>query len=112
MTPLQLALKYMDIVFSNGDMMQLKEILAEDLSFKGPFHQFSTAKEYIDSMVEAPPEGFEYKLIQSFETTSSTCLIYEFIKPGVSTTMAQVFEIESNKIIKIQLIFDSAAFQK
>ncbi|WP_346755116.1 hypothetical protein [Splendidivirga corallicola] len=111
MTPLQLALKYMDIVFSNGDMMQLKGILAQDLVFNGPFHQSNTAKDYIDSMVEAPPEDFEYKLIQSFETASSACLIYEFIKPGVSTTMAQVFEIKNDKIIEIQLIFDTAAFQ-
>ena len=55
--------------------------------------------------------GFSYELIKSIEEATSVCLIYRFTKPGVSTLMTQWFEMENDKIKKITLVFDTAAFQ-
>ena len=112
MTPLELANIYMDAVYKTGDFDNLKEVLADDFIFRGPLYKFDTANDYIEAMQTAPPKGFEYSLLNSYENNSSACLIYEFSKPGVSTIMTQTFEIDNGKIKSILLIFDTAAFEQ
>lgn len=110
MSPLDLVLSYMEIVFDGTSVGALCPLLAEDCTFEGPFYQFDTAEAYIQSLEAEPPEGFEYRIIQTFERESSVCLVYHFSKPGISVPMAQVFEISEGKISKILLIFDTGAF--
>jgi hypothetical protein len=110
MKPLEFAQKYMDILFSETDFDELKHLLAEDIQFRGPFYQCDSANDYLNALKSDPPKDFHYDIIQSYEDQSSACLIYQFSKPGVTTPMAQMFEIENDKIKKIALIFDSGAF--
>lgn len=108
--PLTLARKYMDIFFSGTGLERLSNIFAKDLGFSGPFHQFSSAQDYIDSLKSDPPQDCEYQIIREFEDGGVACLIYEFSKRGVRVPMAQLFEIRDGKISRILLIFDSSRF--
>ncbi|MDC1288134.1 nuclear transport factor 2 family protein [Gammaproteobacteria bacterium] len=108
--PLDFAESYMKSFFGQASLEIMESLLADDLYFDGPFHKSSTAKEYLDSLREDPPEGANYKLEKAFENGNSACLIYMFSKPGVKTRMAQTFEIADEKICKIILVFDSNAF--
>ena len=110
MRPGQLAAKYMEIVFGGGPYDMLAEILADDCTFSGPFYSFDSAEAYIESLNADPPSGFEYELVRAFEDEQSACLIYQFSKPGVTTVMAQMFEVAGGKIQKIVLVFDREAF--
>ena len=110
MKSLDLALKYMNIFYSNTDIMALRPLLADNLVFEGPLFQFDSARAYLDSLKGDDRAGLAYKIIQSFESESSACLIYQFSKPGISVPMAQLFEIEDDKISKIVLIFDTGPF--
>lgn len=112
MKPLELAKKYMDIVFGTNDFDQLRYILADNLQFRGPLYSFDTANDYINSMLESPPQDFKYELIKTYESRTSACLVYKFSKPGVSTIMTQVFETDNKKIKTIILVFDTAAFNQ
>ncbi len=110
MKPMELALKYMEIFFSGGDIDELTHLFANDFTFRGPFYEFDSAEDYIRSLKSDPPNGFAYEMINSFENDSSACLVYQFRKPGVSVPMAQLFEIKNDKISKILLVFDTGAF--
>ena len=110
MSPKTLALAYLNCLFKTGNLVQLEKFLAPDLDFQGPFYQFQSAAAYLQALRKDPPEGFNYKLIKSFEEDTSVCLIYRFSKAGVSTLMTQWFVVENDKINKITLIFDTAAF--
>ena len=112
MKPLQFALKYMDIFYSGKDLERLKDILAEDLSFTGPLSTFSSAEDYINSLIKDPPKGMKYEIIKSYEDKNSACIIYQFNKENISTIMAQLFEVKDEKISKIDLIFDTNAFNQ
>ena len=112
MTPLQLAFKYMNVLYSeNPDPESLRSLFATDLQFKGPLFSFNSAEDYINSLKKEPPRDFNYKLIQSYEKENSACLVYLFKKQLIETQMAQVFEVNKEKIKKIYLIFDSALFR-
>jgi len=110
MQPLELASKYMEILFYGKELDDLHQIFASDLLFSGPLFEFDTAEAYIDSLKSDPPSGFKYSILQSYENESSACLIYQFSKPGISVPMAQMFEVSNEKISRIILIFDKGAF--
>ena len=111
MSPVNLAKKYMEVMFSGSDLDQLRPLFGEPFLFEGPFFTFESAEDYIRSLKADPPVEFKYKLLKSWEDDSSACLIYQFSKPGISTPMMQWFEVKSGKINKILLIFDSKAFE-
>lgn len=110
MKPLQLALKYMDIFYGEKDPSLLKDIFHKDLIFDGPFYKFHSAKDYIDSLLEAPPKDMSFEIIESFENETSACLVYNFSKGEIKSKMSQLFKVKNEKISEIILIFDSKDF--
>ncbi len=110
MKPLDIALRYMEVFFAEGDMDALRPLLADDFRFEGPFYTYDSADAYIDALKADPPEGFAYTLIDAFEGASSACLIFEFTKPGIRVPMAQRFEMREGRITRVLLIFDTGVF--
>ncbi len=111
MKPLELAFKYLEIFFSGENLDELKNLLAEDLSFTGPLFKFSSAEVYVKSLKEDPPKGMKYEIIKTFADDDSVCVIYNMSKGKFVTPMAQYFEMENSKIKKIILIFESKEFK-
>jgi hypothetical protein len=112
MTPLDLALKYMEIFFTGSDFEEFNHILTQDFQFQGPFYQFDSALSYINALKYDPPKACEYQIIKSYENDSSACLVFQFSKPGILVKMAQTFEIRDGKISQTLLIFDTKEFIK
>jgi hypothetical protein len=110
MGPLDLARKYMAILFEQGDLSELDQVLANTLYFSGPFYEFHTANAYIEALKSGPPRDFQYEMIAAYENDTTACLMYQFQKPGVSVPMAQYFEVKDDRISRILLVFDSAPF--
>jgi len=71
-----MALMYMKLFYPGTDIEEVREILAEDLSFAELFHKFNSAEYCINSLTEDPPGGMRYKVIKCFEDKKSACLIY------------------------------------
>jgi hypothetical protein len=108
--PLELAERYMDSFFGRAPLEAMTTLFADDLVFEGPFHQFISAREYMDMLRRDPPENAHYVLEKTYEDENSVCMIYMFSKPGVQTRMVQTFEIAGDKICRIKLVFDTGAF--
>lgn len=112
MTPIDLANKYMDILFNTVNISELATILDPELEFIGPYNTFNSADDYISSLLSDPPKDFSFEVIKSFSDDTYACIIYRFTKPGVETTMAQLFESSEGIIKRIRLVYDSEAFHK
>ncbi len=110
MTEDQIVDKYMEVLFSGQNLDNLKEIFHENLEFEGPLATFHSARDYINDLKSAPPVDFSFNVINRFQLGTTVCLNYEFYKPGISTSMIQIFEIEDNLIKRIRLFFDAALF--
>ena len=110
MSALRLANRYMEIFYSGQSLHRLAELFDESFIFEGPFYRFDNANDYLASLHASPPAKFNYDIIQSYQNANSACLVYRFSKPGIETIMAQVFEMNNNRICRIRLIFDSAVF--
>jgi len=112
MSALDLALRYMEIFYSGKELDRMEEILHDTLQFRGPLYQFDSAQEYIVSLKDDPPMDCSYRILHTFEKGDTVNLIYDFSKPGITTTMSQLFKVVDNKIAHIELIFDSAVFAR
>ena len=102
--------KYMKILFSGGDLEELKQIFTVDLHFKGPLFQFESADSYLKSLLADPPIGFHFEMINTFANDSTVCIVYNFSKGELHTPMVQVFDFRNELICSIRLIFDSKIF--
>lgn len=107
-----LVIQYLDIFFSGENLNGLYDIFSEDLQFDGPLINCTSAREYIESLQAVPPKECSYEILHIFEKDDYVNILYRFKKPGIETLMSQLFEVRNEKISAIQLIFDSAAFNK
>ncbi len=110
MKPLDIVQKYLASFYGEAPLEEMRPFLADDLSFKGPFNEFDSANAYFAALTSDPPQYATYRIIEVFQKNNSVCLIYQFSKPGVETTMVQIFEIRRDKISRIRLIFNPAVF--
>ncbi|MCG7945380.1 MAG: hypothetical protein N0C84_03450 [Candidatus Thiodiazotropha taylori] len=106
MKPIELVEQYMEIFFESKEFDSLRSIFSENLDFEGPLFKSNSAAEYIASLKSSPPVDVGYEMLAEFNTDTSVCLIYRFIKNGKSTLMAQTFWFVSGRINKIRLIFN------
>ncbi len=112
MPAVDLVIQYLDIFFSGENLTELYDIFSADLKFHGPWINCTSPREYIESLQEDPPEECSYEIIHIFEKNNYVNIIYRFKKPGITTLMSQLFEVHNEKIVAIQLIFDSATFKE
>ena len=110
MNKLEVVEKYFNILSSDGDLLELRNIFTESMQFIGPMFQFNFVEDYIESLVSDPPIGFSFKIIDMFEKENKIVVIYDFSKGEICTPMAQYFEFDGDLISKILLIFDSSVF--
>ena len=113
MTPLELALRYIDLFFNwtESSRSKLETILATDMRFIGPLFTADSAADYLDDLQSDPPAGMTYDIIAKFESVNEACLVYDIRKDGIHTRMAQLFQTDGNYITQIILIFDASQFR-
>lgn len=94
MGPLEVARRYMDILFTGEGMEALEEILAEDFSITGPIYKIESKAEYIEALLANPPSGIGYDVIGTFEGVeaggngsgeSGTASVFYWFKRGGDT---------------------------
>lgn len=110
MTPRDLAMRYLEIFCSGQNIDMLRELLADDLSFRGPLHRSATAADYLEALRADPPQAAEFKLMGCYDDATSACLVYQYTKQGVCVPMAQMFKVRDGRISEILLVFDTGGF--
>ena len=106
MKEIDIAKKYLEIFFESKDFDSLARLFDKNLDFKGPFYEFGSAHDYIESLKSSPPIDVSYKIVEEFSSQNSVCIIYNFTKNGKSTLMSQTFWFADGRIKKIRLIFN------
>ena len=93
--------------FCAGNVDGLASLLADDLEFKGPFHQFSSSRAYIQSLRDDPLDRCSYRVVSITEADDSVSVYYDYRKAKSDLTVAQLFNFTDGKISKILLVFDT-----
>jgi hypothetical protein len=75
-----LAITYLE-AFCAGDLSRLDSLLSENLTFRGPFHTFSSASEYMDSLRCDPPDKCGFEICSITEDENTVAVFYENRNP-------------------------------
>ncbi len=78
----------MDMVYGGRDLEELRPLLGERFSFRGPFLPCDSADAYIAALQDDPPRNFAYELIHASQTGDAACRVYWFKKSGLRVPMA------------------------
>ncbi len=92
--------------FCAGDIEGLAPLLASDLEFKGPFHQFSSSESYLACLRSDPPEKCSFRVISVTEGGDSVSVFYDYEKADETITIAQLFRIDNQGIRELHVVFD------
>ncbi len=98
--------------FCEGDITGLEPLLATNLRFTGTLHAYGSAREYLDSLNNDPPEKCGCKVQSITESEQTVALFYEYQKPDRSIQIAQLFKLKDEKIHEILLVFDARAIDQ
>lgn len=114
MSPTELAKIYMQSFFGEKPLEEMRSVLADDLKFTGPFYKYATADEYILSLIDnnMSADVMSYELLQEHESKNTCCLVYRAKNHEVNDIMAQLFEVNENKIIRIRLLLNASKLLK
>ena len=96
--------------FCDGDVANLEPLLAADLKFNGPFHQFESREAYLAVLKDDPPERCEFQAVSVTESEDSVVVFYEYQKPDRPIMIAQLFRFRDEAISEIILVFDGRGF--
>lgn len=107
-TKRHIAIEYLNC-FCKGDIEGIESLLDPEFSLKGPLFEFDSRADYISSLRTDPPDAATLDLIHVSESDSVVSIFYTYRKTSVTTTVAQLFRFEDDKIKQTLLVFDSGS---
>ncbi len=96
--------------FCAGNVDGLKSLLAPDLIFRGPYHEFDSRESYLQSLLSDPPEPAGCHLISVTEASDSVAVFYEYRKDLGPLMIAQWFRFRDAAICETLVVFDGRQY--
>lgn len=92
--------------FCSGDISRLKQLLAPNLRFRGPYFAFDSRDEYIETLEKDDLPRCEFEVLHISEDNDNLSIFYNYIKSDGVITIAQLFKIRDQQIYETLLVFD------
>ena len=93
--------------FCSGDAPGLGALLADDFHLQGPLFEFTSKRDYLDSLARDGLERASYQILSIAEGPDTVSIFYEYQKAAGPITIAQRFGFNDGLIADILLVFDS-----
>jgi SnoaL-like domain len=94
------------------DFVAARELLHDNLSFKGPIDTFHKADDYIEAIkkLSGIVKGVDVKKL--FVDGNDVCVLYDMITntPAGTSFISEWFRIKGAKISEIRVVFDARPF--
>ncbi|KPJ92184.1 MAG: hypothetical protein AMS18_07900 [Gemmatimonas sp. SG8_17] len=93
--------------FAAGDIDGLEPLLTEDFQLAGPYLQVESRAAYLDALRKEPPEPSHVRVLSVTDDDGDTVAVfYEYKKPHMTLTIAQLFRFADQRIREVRLVFD------
>ena len=106
---------YLDALYA-GDFENARRLVADDLSFSGPFIQVDRADAFFASAKPLRQFVRGHRTIKQWENGNEVSTLYEMnleTPAGKGSVLASEWNtVRSGKIVRAMLVFDTAAFRK
>ncbi|NTU97717.1 MAG: nuclear transport factor 2 family protein [Chlorobiaceae bacterium] len=95
--------------WTNGDFATARSVLADDLDFQGSINRFSTADDFIGTLIRFRRMVTDVTLQESLFEKECAALLYECSTdtPAGIIRFAEFFTVREGKISGITLVYDA-----
>jgi len=95
-----------------GDFVAARKLLADDLSFKGPFDNFNKPEPYLEALKKLHHIVKGVKVHKLFADGADACLLYdmETNTPAGTAFISEWYQVRDGKIGSIRVVFDARPF--
>jgi ketosteroid isomerase-like protein len=98
--------------FGSGDVQTARSLLADDLRFKGPFEEFQSADDYLESVAKLAQivTGTDVKKVVASGDDVVTIYDLHTNTPAGTSNIAEWATVENGRIVELRVFFDARPF--
>jgi hypothetical protein len=95
-----------------GDFAAARKLLADDLSFTGPFDSFNRPEPYLEALKKLHHIVKGVKVHKLFVDGTDACLLYdmETNTPAGTAFISEWYQVRDGRIASIRAVFDARPF--
>jgi len=95
-----------------GDVAQARRLLADDLSFQGPFDTFTSPEPYLEALGKLHHIVERVDVKKMFVDGQDVCLLYDLVTktPAGTAFVAEWHQVQDGTIHAIRVVFDARPF--
>jgi hypothetical protein len=95
-----------------GDVAAARQLLADDLSFRGPIDAFDKPEPYLEALRKLHPIVQRIDVKKMFVDGNDVCMLYDMVTntPAGTAFIAEWIQVDGDKIAAIRTVFDARPF--
>ncbi|NTW52542.1 MAG: nuclear transport factor 2 family protein [Chlorobiaceae bacterium] len=100
--------------WTNGDFATARNLLADDLDFRGSVNTFTNADDFVAVLTHFTQILKGVTMLRSFFDEKGGVLLYDChtVTPAGDIRTAEFFTVSGNRISEIRLVFDATELRK
>jgi ketosteroid isomerase-like protein len=109
--PLEIVQSFKQYV-GKGDVAAARQLLHDDLSFRGPFDAFDRPEPYLAALQKLHPIVARVDVKKIFVDGNDVCMFYDMVtnSPAGTAFIAEWLQVKGGKIASIRVVFDARPF--
>jgi len=95
-----------------GDFTAARQLLHDNLSFRGPLDTFQKPEPYLEAFKKLHPIIQRIDMLKMFADGNDVCVLYDMVTntPIGTTFVCEWYQIKGKKIADIRIVFDARPF--
>jgi hypothetical protein len=95
-----------------GDFAAARQMLHDDMSFRGPIETFDRPEPYLESLKKLQSIIQRIEVRRTFADAGDVCVLYDMVTntPAGTAFIAEWYQVRSGRIAAIRVVFDARPF--
>ena len=95
-----------------GDFTVARQLLEDNLSFRGPIDTFHKPEPYLEALKKLQPIIQRIDLFKMFADGNDVCVLYDMVTntPIGTAFVCEWYQVKGEKISSVRIVFDARPF--
>ena len=95
-----------------GDFTAARQLLQDNLSFRGPIDTFHKPEPYLEALKKLQPIIQRIDLLKMFADGNDVCVLYDLVTntPIGTAFICEWYQVKGDKISSVRTVFDARPF--
>jgi len=95
-----------------GDFTAARQLLQDNLSFRGPIDTFQKPEPYLEALKRLHPIIQRIDILKMFADGNDVCVLYDMVTntPIGTAFICEWYQVKGDKISSVRVVFDARPF--